>query len=179
MLILCWTSCGWRLFPKSPLYTECKMLLWGYQLVAQCGQMCSKLIKTFCNCPAELFWNTKDFLQTSSVSYSGLGTCSLTTLPCCGTLHARGVVWYSSMAAAWPACCYYVQCKRWRRGCGVLQCVLCFLPQGSSGKSLTGPTQSHVPPSLCATCSAWGCVMDLWACGILCSRQLSMRYLQA
>lgn len=135
------------------------MLLWGYQLVAQCSQMkrtqmCSELIKTFSNCPAELFWNMKDFLQASSVSCSGLGTYSVTTLLYCGTLHAHGMVWYSSTAAAWPACSYYVQCNCWRRRVLVFCSVSCAfspkdpLPGHSQAQHKALSLLPDVPPAV-------------------------------
>ena len=67
--------------------SDCKMLIWSYQLVAQCLQMKyarmhSQLSKTLylTASPAELPLDMKDFLQTCSVSYSGLEACSLNHL---------------------------------------------------------------------------------------------------
>lgn len=100
-------------FLKLPftLMSDCKMLIWGYQLVVQClrmkyAQVCSELNKTLylTASPAELPLDMKDFLQTWSVFTVGLKLALLTSLPSCGMPLVRGRVLYGSVAAFWRSC---------------------------------------------------------------------------
>lgn len=58
--------------------SDCKMLVWEYQLVAQCLQMTAaqNLVKLFVS-PPQLPLDREDLLEICSVCCSGLQTCSV------------------------------------------------------------------------------------------------------
>lgn len=74
--------------------SDCKMLVWEYQLVAQCLQMTSaqNLVNSLSASPPQLPLDREDLLETCSVSCSGLQTCSVSPF---ASLRRAACVWQS------------------------------------------------------------------------------------
>lgn len=150
--------------------SDCKMLVWEYQLVAQCLQMTSaqNLVKNSLSALLNYLWTRKTCWK--SVQWVADLLCVPLCLPlaCCLRVAELG-------AALWVLVHPFALSVCLPRGPVVLCSVSCaFCHKGFSGKSDSAPNMKTRPSFHIHHAEHWGCVMDRWASGILCFWQLGM-----
>lgn len=166
MLTLCWTSSGWRFFLKIPLNNEWLRYQYGSTswFSVPPDEFSAEILVTLFVCEPSSITFGQGKLEAVQPLAVGCRAALCHLLPPCDVLFACGRVGHSSAGASSVLCS---RCVPAQRDCGVTRCVLCSLPQGLLWEVRLSPFPIHQTEH-------WGCVVGLWASGILCFWQLGV-----